>query len=96
MAPSDPPGTVLEDCLRVRQSGAIRVLVALVRMILDLWARASSMWLLGEFGILLFCSPGFWLLENMHRALGVFCARFPPREARIFISISMRVFLISE
>jgi hypothetical protein len=31
-----------------------------VRMILDLWARASSMWLLGEFGILLFCSPGFW------------------------------------
>ena len=39
MAPSDPPGTVLEDCLRVRQSGAIRVLVALVRMIQDFWAR---------------------------------------------------------
>ena len=37
MAPSDPSGTVLEDCLRVRQSGAIRVLVALVRMIQDLW-----------------------------------------------------------
>jgi hypothetical protein len=36
VAPSDPSGTVLEDCLRVRQSGAIRVLVALVRMILDL------------------------------------------------------------
>ena len=48
MAPSDPSGTVLEDCLRVRQSGAIRVLVALVRMIQDLWARASTMWLLGE------------------------------------------------
>jgi hypothetical protein len=64
VAPSDPSGTVLEDCLRVRQSGAIRVLVALVRMTLDLWARASSMWLLGEFGfgILLFCSPGFWIL----------------------------------
>ena len=35
------------------------------------------MWLLGEFGILLFCSPGIW-------DVGVFCARFPPREA-IFI-----------
>jgi len=49
----------LEDCLRVRQSGAIRVLVALVRMIQDLCARVSTMWLLGELGILLFCSPGF-------------------------------------
>ena len=38
MAPTDPSGRVLEVCLRVRQSGAIRVLVALVRMILDLWA----------------------------------------------------------
>ena len=27
------PGTVLEDCLRVRQSGAIRVLVALVQVV---------------------------------------------------------------
>ena len=53
MAPSDPSGTVREDCLRVRQSGAIRVIVAPVRMILDLWTRASSMWLLREFGILL-------------------------------------------
>ena len=69
VAPSDPSGTVLEDCLRVRQSGAIRVLVALVRMILDLWARASSMWLLGEFGILLFCSPGFWDVGGLLRAL---------------------------
>ena len=69
MAPSDPPGTVLEDCLRVRQSGAIRVLVALVRMILDLWTRASSMWLLGEFGILLFCSPEFWDVGGLLRAL---------------------------
>ena len=69
MAPTDPSGTVLEDCLRVRQSGAIRVLVALVRMILDLWTRASSMWLLGEFGILLFCSPGFWDVGGLLRAL---------------------------
>ena len=50
-------------------SGAIRVLVALVRMIQDLWARASSMWLLGEFGILLFCSPGFWDVGGLLRAL---------------------------
>ena len=64
-----PPGTVLEDCLRVRQSGAIRVLVALVRMIQDLWARASTMWLLGEFGVLLFCSPEFWDVGGLLRAL---------------------------
>ena len=69
MAPTDPSGTVLEDCLRVRQSGAIRVLVALVRMILDLWTRASSMWLLREFGILLFCSPGIWDVGGLLRAL---------------------------
>jgi hypothetical protein len=69
VAPSGPPGTVLEDCLRVRQSGAIRVLVALVRMIQDLWARASTMWLLGELGILLFCSPGFWNVGGLLRAL---------------------------
>ena len=69
MAPSDPPGTVLEDCLRVRQSGAIRVLVALVRMIQDLWARVSKMWLLEELGILLFCSPGFCGIGCLLRAL---------------------------
>ena len=85
MAPSGPPDTVLEDCLRVRQSGAIRVLVALVRMIQDLRARVSTMWLLGtwllgELGILLFCSPGFW-------DVGVFCARFPPREASYLLII---------
>ena len=73
--PSDPPGTVLEDsedCLRVRRNPApvpIRVLVALVRMIQDLWARASTMWLLGELGILLFCSPGFWDVGGLLRAL---------------------------
>ena len=60
MAPSDPPGTVLEVCLRVRQSGAIRVLVALVRMILDLWAAPPRCGYLGELEIFLFCSPGFW------------------------------------
>ena len=69
MAPSGPPGTVLEDCLWVRQSGAIRVLVALVRMIQDLCARVSTMWLLGELGILLFCSPGFWDVGVFLRAL---------------------------
>ena len=79
MAPSGPPGTVLEDCLWVRQSGAIRVLVALVSMIQDLWARVSTMWLLGEFGILLFCSP-----PQDFGMLGVFCARFPSREASFF------------
>ena len=31
--------------------------------------RASSMWLLGEFGILLFCSPGFWDVGGLLRAL---------------------------
>ena len=30
---------------------------------------ASSMWLLGEFGILLFCSPGFWDVGGLLRAL---------------------------
>ena len=38
MAPSDPSDTVLAVCLRVRQSGALRVFVALGRIILDLWA----------------------------------------------------------
>ena len=31
--------------------------------------RASSMWLLGEYGILLFCSPGFWVVGFFLRAL---------------------------
>ena len=31
--------------------------------------RASSMLLLGEFGILLFCSPGFWDVGGLLRAL---------------------------
>jgi len=68
------------------QSGVIRVLVALnrvVRMIRYLWARDSKLqddprcgyWGLGELGILLFCSPQDFVV------LGVFCARFPPREA---------------
>jgi hypothetical protein len=74
VAPSDPPGTVLEDCLRVRQSGAIRVLAALVRTIQDLWARASSMWLLGEFGILL----SFVLLPRILGCWGSFARAFLP------------------
>ena len=36
---------------------------------------AYSMWLLGEFGILLFCSPGFWGVGGFLRALS------SPREA---------------
>jgi hypothetical protein len=34
-----------------------------------LWARASTMWLLGELGILLFCSPGFGGVGGLLRAL---------------------------
>ena len=37
-------------------------------------------WLLGALGILLFCSPSFV-------GLGVFCARFPPREAFLIFLI---------
>ena len=74
MAPSDPPGTVLEDCLKVWQSSAIRILVALVRMIQDLWARviprlhdvATGGW--GSSGF--FCSA-----PQDFGMLGVFCAR---------------------
>jgi hypothetical protein len=40
-----------------------------VRMIQDLWDRASTMRLLGELGILLFCSPGFWDVGGLLRAL---------------------------
>ena len=69
-----PLGTVLEVGLRVRPSDAIRVLGALVRMILDLWAAPPRCGYLGELEILLFCSPGFW-------GVGFFYARVPPREA---------------
>ena len=54
MAPSDPSDTVLEVCLRVRQSGALRVLVALVRIILDLWAAPLQCGYWGSMGF--FCS----------------------------------------
>ena len=74
MAPSDPSGTVLEVCLRVRQSGAIRVLVALVRMILDLWAAPPRCGYWRSLGF--FCSA-----PQDFGMLGVFYARFPPREA---------------
>ena len=41
----------------------------------------------GILGILLFCSPGFWDFV----VLGVFCARFPPREAsQVFGEVSQR------
>ncbi len=73
MAPSGPPGTVLEDCLRVRQSGAIRVLVALVRMIQDLWARASTMWL-----------HSFVLLPRILGCWGSFARAFLPGRLVLF------------
>ena len=74
MAPSDPSGTVLAVCLRVRQSGVIRVLVALVRIILDLWAAPPRCDYWGSLGF--FCSA-----PQDFGMSGVFCARFPPREA---------------
>ena len=76
MAPTDPSGAVLEDCLRVRQSGAIRVLVALVRMILDLWAAPPRCGYWGSLGF--FCSA-----PQDFGMLGVFCARFPPVYSRV-------------
>ena len=79
MVPPDPLATVLEVCLRVRQSGVIRVLVAQVRMIKNLWARVSKRGLLGELGILLFCSPGFCDVGGLLHALSS-----PPREANLF------------
>ncbi len=52
----------------------------MARMIKTLWARVSKMWLLGELGMRFFYSaPQDFLM------LGVFCARFPPREARHLI-----------
>ena len=73
-----PLGTVLEVCLRVRQSDAIRVLGALVRMILDLWAVPPRCVYWESWGF--FCSA-----PQDFGVLGVFFARFPPREARFFL-----------
>ena len=78
MAPSDPSDTVLEVCLRVRQSGALRVFVALVRIILDLWAAPPQCGYWGSMGF--FCSA-----PQDFGLLGFFCARFPPREASIIV-----------
>ena len=78
VAPSDPSDTVLAVCLRVRQSGALRVFVALVRIILDLWAAPPQCGYWGSMGS--FCSA-----PQDFGLLGFFCARFPPREAS-FIS----------
>ena len=85
MAPSDPSDTVLAVCLRVRQSGALRVFVALVRIILDLWAAPPQCGYWGSMGS--FCSA-----PQDFGLLGFFCcARFPPREASIIVSIEYRV-----
>ena len=79
VAPSDPSDTVLAGCLRVRQSGALRVFVALGRIILDLWAAPPQCGYWGSMGS--FCSaPQDFGLS------GFFCARFPPREARYIFS----------
>ena len=78
MAPSDPSDTVLAVCLRVRQSGALRVFVALGRIILDLWAAPPQCGYWGSMGS--FCSA-----PQDFGLLGFFCARFPPREASIII-----------
>ena len=78
MAPSDPSDTVLEVCLRVRQSGALRVFVALGRIILDLWAAPPQCGYWGSMGS--FCSA-----PQDFGLLGFFCARFPPREASLFL-----------
>ena len=52
----------------------------MARMIKTLWARVSKMWLLGELGMGFFYSaPQDFVM------LGVFCARFPPREASIIL-----------
>ena len=60
-------------------------LVAMARMIKTLWARVSKMWLLGELGMGFFYSaPQDFVM------LGVFCARFPPRDARL-LTLNSRV-----
>ena len=69
--PTQPSRSVY---LRVRQSGALRVLVALVRIILDLWAAPPQCGYWGSMGF--FCSA-----PQDFGLLGFFCARFPPREA---------------
>ena len=54
-------------------------------MIKTLWARVSKMWLLGELGMGFFYSaPQDFVM------LGVFCARFPPRDARL-LTLNSRV-----
>ena len=84
MAPSDPSDTVLAVCLRVRQSGALRVFVALRRIILDLWAAPPQCGYWGSMGS--FCSA-----PQDFGLLGFFCARFPPREASFFFFSSVHI-----
>ena len=63
------------------ESGAIRVLVALVRMIQDFWARDGprlhdvATGGVGDSFVLLPRILGYW------GSFQCFCARFPPREA---------------
>ena len=66
-APPEPPR--FGGGIRGARGGVVLDLHGHFPTILDLWTRASSMWLLGEFGILLFCSPGFWDVGGLLRAL---------------------------
>ena len=77
-----PLGTVLEVCLRVRPSDAIRVLGALVRMILDLWAAPPRCGYLGELGIffvlLRFLGVGGLFISSEIRSKKIFYKIFSP------------------
>ena len=69
-----------------RRPGVVRVLVALARMIQDyLWARASRLLDVTTGGVW----DSFVLLPSPQDfgMLGVFCARFPPREARLLLTL---------
>ena len=80
-----PLGTVLEVGLRVRPSDAIRVLGALVRMILDLWAAPPRCGYLGELGIF------FVLLPRIFGCGGSFTRAFLlGRLVRLAIIVALR------
>ena len=95
MAPSDPSDTVLEVCLRVRQSGALRVLVALVRIILDLWAAPPQCGYWGSMGFFCSAPQDFGLLVFFARAflLGRLVILKPPLDKNWEIFVIIYVFL---
>ena len=65
----------------------LRVLVALVRIILDLWAAPLQCGYWGSMGF--FCSA-----PQDFGLLGFFCARFPPREASSHRAPGFRFFFL--